>query len=222
MARRNGAIARRRPCGRAHHMDDDLPQSTDFLTLRITPYQDHALILAGIAPQLGRMAFFVRRPSSGSRRNFACVDLFRLVNVSWRKGNGELCYASQMQDVADYSALARDPSAYLAACDLARFALANVLPNSAMPEFFRALQVGLIRLRDGRLPADAIRTCVGLAFLKEGGWLCANALDRTSAAQCELLLRMAQGGDIPALTSENWSQLWNWTMAQLAAAECII
>ena len=196
-------------------------QNTDFLILRLTPYQEHSVILAGISPQFGRMSFFVRR-STGTRRNYSCIDLFRVVNISWHRSNGELNYASDIIEVSNYGAIANKPHAYLVACDLARFALANVLTNSAMPQFFNALRVGFIRLIVSNLPPDAIRTCVGLSYLHEGGWLASHTLDAASFAQCKLLLRMAEGGDIPALTSENWTQLWSWTQSQLLAAECIM
>jgi recombinational DNA repair protein (RecF pathway) len=196
-------------------------QNTDFLILRLTPYQEHSVILGGISPQFGRMSFFVRR-STGTRRNYSCIDLFRLVNISWHRSNGELNYASEIIEISNYGAIATKPQAYMAACDLARFAMANVLVNSAMPHFFNAMRVAFIRLIESSLPADAIRTCVGLVFLNEGGWLSSHTLDSASAAQCELLLRMADGGDIPALTPENWTQLWNWTQSLLLAADCIV
>lgn len=200
-------------------MDEPLHQDTEFLVLRLTPYQDYAVILGGISPQYGRMSFYWRRPA-GTRRNFACVDLFRVVQVSWRRGNRDICHADEISPVADYGALCRHPAGYMAACEIARFALDNVLPGCAMPEFFQALRVAFVRLADGRLAADALKTCVGLVFLNEGGWMSSVQLDPASAAQCELLLRMAAGGDIPALTDENWRQLWNWTVGRLLAAEC--
>ena len=77
----------------------------------------------------------------------------------------------------------------------------------------------MVRLAEKRIPPEAVLVGVGLAMLREGGWLAPKYMNPDEAPRCELLLRMAAGGDTPALTENNWKELWQWTLARLAAAE---
>ena len=195
--------------------------STDFLALRKTPYQDHAVIVAGVSPELGRMSFFVRLPASTSRRSYAHLDIFQLVHLDYRQSSAELCYASDIELVSDYCGVAVNQASFGAACWISQFTLANLLPHIAMPQYFTALRVAFIRLMGGRPCPHAVLTGLGLTYLHEAGWLNATRLSSAEAAQCGLLLRMAQGGDFPGLSTETWEALWEWTRGELARAECL-
>ena len=196
-------------------------QSTDFLALRKTPYQEHALIVTGVSPDQGRMSFFVRRPASTSRRSYTHLDLFQLVRLDYRQSVSELCYASNMELVADYCGVAANQEAYQAACWISQFTLANLMPHIAIPQYFIALRVAFVRLMGGRPCPHAVLTGLALTYLHEAGWLNLTRLSVAEAAQCELLLQMAQGGDFPGLPSEIWDALWEWTRGELARAECL-
>ncbi len=63
-------------------MAETAEQVTELLVLRKTPYQDHALIINGISPTEGQMSFFLRQPSTISRRSYRFFDLFQEVNVA--------------------------------------------------------------------------------------------------------------------------------------------
>ena len=195
-------------------------QVTDLLVLRKTPYQEHALIVNGVSPTEGQMSFFLRQPSSISRRNYRFFDLFQEVNVTYRRSSGELCYSQRAEVTADHAGVAQVPEAFQAACWISGFALGNVLPHLAMPRFYRALQVAFIRLVNRRPLPEGVLTGVGLTYLAEAGVLNLEVMDLTARAQCELLLRMAEGGDFPGLADDNWKDLWQWTRQQLLAAEC--
>lgn len=202
-------------------MNSQPGQSTDFLALRKTPYQEHALIVTGVSPDQGRMSFFVRRPSSTSRRAYTHLDLFQLVHLDYRQSASELCYANNIELVADYCGVAVKQDAYRAACWISQFTLANLLPHIAMPQYFTALRVAFIRLTGGRPCPQAVLTGLALTYLSEAGWLDLTRFSATEAAQCALLLQMAQGGDFPGLTQETWDALWEWTRGELARAECL-
>ena len=191
-----------------------------FLVLRKTPYQGSSLIVAGLSPELGQMGFFIRQPSQKGQRGFSYFDLFRLLRVNYRKGKGELYYCQEAECLADYSALASLYENFQAACWLAQFALANVLPGLAQPRFFQSLLVALHRLSEQRQSPAAVLTGVCLTWLEEAGCLDSTALSSSEMAQCQLLLQMAAGGDMPALTEENWQQLWLWSYTQLKQCEC--
>ena len=177
--------------------------------------------MAGVSPDIGRMSFFVRRPPSTSRRAYTHLDLFQLVQLNYRQSTSELCYASNLELVADYCGVATNQDAFQAACWISQFTLANLLPHIAMPQYFTALRVAFIRLMGGRPCAHAVLTGLALTYLHEAGWLNLTRLSVTEAAQCELLLQMAQGGDFPGLPSETWDALWEWTRGELARAECL-
>ena len=201
-------------------MAETAEQVTELLVLRKTPYQDHALIINGISPTEGQMSFFLRQPSTISRRSYRFFDLFQEVNVAYRRSSGELCYSQRAEVTADYAGVAQSPEAFQAACWLSGFALANVLPHLAMPRFYRAVQVALVRLVNGRPLPEGVLTGLGLAYLEEAGVLNLEGRPASERAQCELLLRMAAGGDFPGLPDDNWRDLWQWTRRQLQAAEC--
>ncbi len=194
-------------------------QTTDFLILRKIPYQDSGLILSGISPTQGQMSFFLRQ-SAARRRSYQFLDLFQLVSGNWRRSSGDLCYWSNVDLVEDFSGVARSTSAFEAACWLSQFTLSNTVQQMPIPRIFRALRVALTRLIAGRPTVDGVLTGFGLTFLEESGWLSFPESEKTQAAQCQLLLQMAAGGDFPALTNENWQALWNWTRNQLLNADC--
>ena len=167
------------------------------------------------------MSFFVRRPSSTSRRAYTHLDLFQLVQLNYRQSASELCYASNIELMADYCGVATNQNAFQAACWISQFTLANLLPHIAMPQYFTALRVAFIRLMGGRPCPHAVLTGLALTYLHEAGWLNLSRLSVTEAAQCELLLQMAQGGDFPGLSVETWDALWEWTRGELARADVI-
>lgn len=179
------------------------------------------MIVAGVSPELGRMSFFVRLPAQGNRRSFTHLDLFQLVTLDYRQSSSELFYASNIELAADYCGVAVNQDAFNAACWISQFTLANLLPHIAMPQYFTALRVAFIRLLGGRPCPHAVLTGLALTYLSEAGWLDATRLSSTEAAQCGLLLQMAQGGDFPGLTTETWEALWEWTRGELARAECL-
>lgn len=202
-------------------------QTADLLLLRKTPYLDNGVIFQGVSPILGRMGFFYRLPSTFARQHrkgtAGIPDLFQIVQIEYRQNarDDELVNCRRAVVSADYTGVANTVEGYDAACFLARFALANLLPQVPMPNFFQALQVALIRLQSpARIAPNAVLTGMGLAFLNEAGWLSAVPLSPHDAAQCQLLLKMAAGGDIPALDPEVWAELWNWTRSRLLDAEC--
>lgn len=195
--------------------------SAEVLFLRKTPYQDNACIVTGLSSELGRMVFYLRLPAPGSRKNSTFFDLFQLVQVEYRQSSSEMCFCQNGTVLADYTAVANNRNGFETACLLAQFALANVPPQLAMPKFFQALRVALIRLQTPNdIDTNGVLTGVALTYLNEAGWLSPLEMAPAEAAQCELLLRMAAGGDIPALAPQVWNALRQWTQSRLLDADC--
>lgn len=193
-----------------------------FLVLRKTPYQSSSLIVSGLSPELGQMGFFIRVPGLKSKKAFSSFDLFQLLRVNFRKGKGELFYCEEAECLADYSALASSYENFQAACWMAKFALGNVLPGLSHPRFFAAMLVALRRLSSREQSPAAVLTGLSLTWLEEAGCLNSITFSAAEMAQCQFLLQMAAGGDMPVLEEENWQQLWLWSFSQLRLCECHI
>lgn len=200
-------------------MQQQDPVVTEFLILRKIPYQDSRTIFSGISPEYGKLTVMLRLPPGGSRRNYRHGDIFQQWSIAFRPGNAEIVTPARWELLREFSALATDSRRFEAACWLSRFVLANSVAGAPAPELFRALYVAMVRLAEKRIPPEAVLVGVGLAMLREGGWLAPKYMNPDEAPRCELLLRMAAGGDTPALTENNWKELWQWTLARLAAAE---
>ena len=190
--------------------------STELLILRKTPYQDNTLIVGGISPEYGRMGFSMGMPSGRARKAGAYFDLFQVLQVEYRGSGEELSHCRKSSGVASCRV------GFEAACFLARFAMANILPRVSMPAFFRAMEVSLVRLCSADTQPEPVLTGAGLTFLNESGLLSPQTMTPREAAQCQMLLEMASGGASPALEASVWTSLWDWTKARLLEAECIL
>ena len=211
-------------------MDARAHIDTRFLVLRLTPYSDSSLIVAGLSPDAGQLHFMLRGARRLGPRSFPVVDLFRVLQVSYRDRGGELHHFSRADRVADYGGVARHLTAYRTAAWLARFALANVLAGMPHEAFFAALCVGLERLAARALAgtemeaaADGVVVGVCLTYLQEGGWLAEGGGDALATGQGAALLAMAAGAEPPrALAAEDWRALRAWVIGRARAAECHI
>lgn len=202
---------------------------TRFLVLRLTPYADTSLVVAGLSPEVGQLHFMVRGARRLGPRQFPMLDLFRLLQVSYRDTDAELHRLVSADLMADYGALARRFPAFQAASWLARFALANVVAGVGHEALFEALCVGFGRLAEPPVEGearsgttDAVIVGVCLTYLQEAGWLAAPDADAAAERQCRCLLEMAAGGPPPRLTLGNWQQLREWVLSQARNAGCQI
>jgi len=199
-------------------MPSDGPfQKTSFLTLRRVQHLGANYIVSGLSPDHGLLSFYVRQHSRSRQSSFGSFDIFRLLDIVFRRSSGDLCYCQEAVTLADYSALTKNYDNFQAACYLADFATSHILPESPHPSTFQAACVALHRLAEQQQIPPAVLTGFGLTFLSEAGWLNQSKLSARDTAQCQILLNMARGGDMPALTPENWQSLWDWTRQQLKA-----
>lgn len=208
-------------------MDARRQIETRFLVLRLTPYSDTSLIVAGLTPGLGQVHFLVRGAKRLGPKHFPLLDLFRVLQVSYRDSGAELQRLAGADLLADHSGVARHLTAFQTAGWLARFALANAPAGLGQEALFEALCVGLGRLAgrtaaaDAAPLADAVVVGVLLAYLQDGGWLGAAHHDAREAGQCQRLLAMAAGrAEPPRLTAANWHDLRGWAIGLARNAEC--
>lgn len=207
--------------------------TTQFLVLRKTPYSETSLVLAGLSPDVGQVHFLVRGARRLGRRQFPVADLFRILNVQYRCGRGELHSWQSAEVATDFSGVARDARAFAVAGWLARFALGNVTGEVPHPRFFAALQVALGRLVQAAAsaPADAatavaaltapVMVGAGMVFLDEHGLLPDYVDQPRLARQREWLLAMGAGAAEPRpLPPEDWDRLRDWVFHMLRFSDC--
>ena len=194
--------------------------TTDFLVLRCVPTGYGATVVTGLSPDQGQLAFIIRE-GNAARRNMPPFDLFRLMRVGYFPEDKELQQCHEAECLQTFSGLTADYMRYQGACWLARLALLNSVPALPHSGFFAAMCVALRRLaEEQKTPVDAVSVGVCMAFLYEGGWLEGYTESPQTFRQCEILLDMAMGGPVPALTEENWRELLSWALALLEQAEC--
>jgi len=192
--------------------------STDLLVLRKIPHLGANLIINGISPKYGKMSFFLKNAVS-SQSKFNTFDVFRLLEIQFRNGTGDLAKCLEADIIADYSGVASTYDTFTAACNLSKFCLDNILPDDSQPRVFQAVCVALKRMADNLQHPPAALTGFALCYLLESGLLDSASMSSRDQAQCRMLLEMSQGGDMPPLTEENWQNLWLWTQEQLKRAE---
>ena len=201
---------------------------TRFLVLRLTPYSDTSLVVAGLAPELGQVHFLVRGAKRLGPKHFPLLDLFRVLQVAYRDTGAELQRLGDADLVTDHGGLARNLTAFQTAGWLAQFALANAPAGLGQEALFQALCVGLGRLAgltptdDAATVADSVVVGVLIAYLQDGGWLAEQqGGDDRAARQCQCLLAMAAGQAAPPrLAAANWHDLRRWAVGLAQAAEC--
>lgn len=195
---------------------------TDYLVLGKVPYGEGGLIVNGISPERGKLAFMVYGAVTGGKRKFPHFDLFRHLRVRYIPGREDLQNCRESELIEDFSALSSDYAAFQAACWLARFSLDNVLPGIAHEHFFQASCLAYQRLAAKALVPPAVLTGVCLVYLYEAGWLSDYQDLPQTVAQCQRLIDMAMGAEPPALTERNWQDLFAWCKGLLLQSECTL
>ncbi|MBP5640969.1 MAG: recombination protein O N-terminal domain-containing protein [Victivallales bacterium] len=195
---------------------------TEFLVLRVTQYGENSLIAAGFTPELGKLSFAIHGGKGSGRRGVTPFRLFCHLKVKYVPSSRELqkCVSAELVD--DFSAVSHDYERYSCACWLSQFSLTNVLPGMPTEYYFRAVSVAFSRLAKTVLPVPAILTGVLLVYMQENGMLPQMEGDVRRQSQCQLLLQMALGGDVPALQKQNWLAIRDWTIGVLRQTDCIL
>jgi len=202
--------------------------ATSLLVLRKSPYSESSLVVSGISPDFGRMSFMLRGARRIGRRQTGTVDLFRVMEVQFRQGPGELCSWRTADLTDDYAAVAGHPAVFRTATWLAAFALLNTPAMAPHPRFFHALKTALRRLAEAALHpppatwflhAQTVGAC--MVFLEEHGLLPDYAEQPARQVRRRLLLNAAEGcRETPMLTPQKWRQLAEWIEAMLLHGEC--
>lgn len=196
---------------------------TDYLVLRTTVYGESGLIVSGVSPEQGKLSFMVHGARRGGRRGGSVFGLFRKLRLSYRPQERELQSCDDAELVSDHGSVSSDFGRYTGACWLSQFALQNILPGMSSSYFFDSLDLGFSRLASGVGSVASIETGVMLVYMQENGVMpLFGEGEERQAAQCQLLLEMALGGQIPALREDNWVALRDWAAGVLRGSECVV
>lgn len=211
-------------------MPNDQNRNVDLLVLRKTSYAETSLIVAGLSPTHGQLHFLIRGGRRIGQRGSPVADLFRVLDVAYRPGRGDLHTLHSAELVTDFAGVAADLTTYNAAGWLGRFALANTLTDAETPRFYAAICAGLGRFvgvagqPTSRTETLVCATIVGvvLVFLDEHGLL-ADAPTDTPQQRRNLraLLTMGEGhAPPPDLPVAVWTRLAHWAERLLHHSDC--
>lgn len=196
---------------------------TEYLVLRKVPYGEGDLIVNGITPDQGKVAFLIYHALSSGKRRFPHFDLFRCLRVRYTPRQNELQKCQDCELLEDFAGVSAAYGNFQAACWLARFALDNVLPGIAHEHFFRATCNAYRTLAARSLPSAAILSGVCLVYLHEAGWLSDYQDSPQTVQQCQWLIDMALGVTAaPALTERNWQDIFAWCKGLLLQCDCAV
>ena len=196
---------------------------TEYLVLRKVPFGEGDLIVNGITPGQGKVAFLIYHALDSGKRRFPHFDLFRCLQVRYAPGKNELQKCQDSGLLEDFSGVSADYGNFQAACWLARFALDNVLPGVPHEHFFRASCNACRALAARALPPAAILSGACLVYLYEAGWLSDYQDSPQTVQQCQRLIDMAMGeAEAPALTERNWQDIFAWCKGLLLQSDCAV
>ena len=183
---------------------------TTYIVLRHTPFQESSLIISGIAPDLGRLDFVVKGALGTGKKKFPQIGLFRELGVEFRmpEAKSSLMALRHVELLTNFDSLALHTENYLAACEFAKFLLANVKPMLDSEQSYAALKVMLGHFCASGRPEPWL-TLARLAFLNESG-----LIPEPEGAEFELLnalISASQGvGEMPELSETYFLQVSGW------------
>lgn len=190
-------------------------ESTEFIILRKTPYSESSLVVSGLSLEFGKLDFMIRGARRIDKKKFPFIDLFREINVIFRKRNEGLQNLHSAELLNSYDGIAMQPENYMEICRIAAFVLKNTHPDAASPKLYAALKNALSnfsRKTDNNtlLLPDFTGSLVKLVFLHEHGLLpeipenTGTETGREKKKILELFLSSAiEGGAFPE-TGENY------------------
>ncbi len=184
---------------------------TVYLVLRHTPFQESSLVISGMTPDLGRLNFIVKGARRTGKKRFPQIGLFRELGIEFRMPDDQnsLLTLSHIEPLRDFDRLALHTENYIAACDYARFLLANVKPMLPSGQTYAALITMLHALCGSERPEPWL-TLAQLTFLNEAGLLPEPEGEREASLLNELLSAALGEKELPDLSEEYILKLSGW------------
>jgi len=119
---------------------------TEMIVLRKTPWRESSLLAVGLSGEAGRLDLILRGGNRLGKKAFPAIDLFRVVEVEYRRPATGLQTLVRAELVREHDRLVLIPERYLTACRLAAFVLRQTQPQLPAPRLYRALHHALAQL----------------------------------------------------------------------------
>jgi DNA repair protein RecO len=189
--------------------------TTELLVLRKTTYKETSIIINGLSPELGLVAFLVKGGKAVSKKKFPVVDLFREIRVEFKNDHRDLHTIYSADLLTNYDSISAYPDNFMEACNLSRFILKNIKPMIESEMLYQSLKTCLTALSQGE---SHTQWCdlVKLVYMEENGLLPENLTyhqgteDKQRLLLAKLLDAAIGDGPLPKLTPEYWEQLSQW------------
>lgn len=194
-------------------------ESTQYILLKKTPFQESGWVVSGISPQFGRIDFLSKGTRSIGKKKFPIIGLFREYTVSFRfskNQDGQLAFLSSLELNAIHDSIANNLQSYLHTCELASFLLRIIPPMCEIPMIWKAFSSMLVRMERQDTPPSICTTMFLLVFAQEQGILPSNLLDNPGTINSLLTCALTPIQTIPNISSLETDRLCNWANRLIA------
>ena len=190
--------------------------SGSFIVLDKRPYRESALLLRGVSPDYGRIAFVLHGGQSGTEK-FPQADLYRELEIEFMddESGKDIFTARKVDLLTDYSGIADNSKSFRMAGRIGNFLLENMPPSEVQPYTYDTLRSVLANLA---LPPDtpgvwSLIQCavvIKTTFLYENGML----PEAADPAQNDFLENLVASGidnsPLPECPEKYWNALNQW------------
>lgn len=189
--------------------------STQFISLRKTPYMESSLIVSGISPDCGRIDFLVKGARKISKSTSPEIDIFRVFNVQFTDRGKSLMSPLVMEYLKDFDKLALKTNEFCKMIELIPFILNNTHYAVPCRRLYNAFLKHLERVINGERSYDWL---IKLTYIQENGLLPHNltmsgsAEDEESAQKLiKALIDYANGFDeFPKISEKYLNSFSSW------------
>lgn len=191
--------------------------SSQLIVLDKRPYRENALIVSGISPDFGRIAFVVHGAQKISEKNFPAADLFREIEIEFNDDGTpkELYTAKNVELQTVFDDIANLPRNFKMAGRIGSFLLKNTPVNLPHPYTYDSLRSVLANLAQMECQHElwTLEQCaviVKTAFLYDNGLLPEGQSEQQNEFMENLIAAGIDNSPLPLCAVEYWNALNNW------------
>jgi DNA repair protein RecO len=193
---------------------------SEALVLRQRPYSESSLIVALLSKDAGVVHLMVRGGARRAKAGLDVIDLFRLVQASWRPSRTSDLHTARAIVVTDsFEAIAKHPNLFAVMGWLSRHILAHCESGGAHPDLYAAMIGMLTRIRDGSPPPPAaVWTAIMVTLAYEEGILPFYSDDHDLRFQQIIHAARNPSSPFPQYDAKTWNGLRDWGASLFAQA----
>ena len=181
------------------------------------PYQESDLIVNGIAPDYGKVAFLLHRGLKIAEKKYPACDIFQEFDVMFddQAGNSNIYKPTEFELATDFSSIAENAKNFKFIGRIGSFLMKNVQENLPAPFLYDTLRNVMIQLVidegvEGRWTLTQCAVAIKMVFLYENGLLPSEGSPKQLDIIENIISSAIEGTLLPELTSEYYSQLNQW------------